>query len=286
MSDGARLFWILFGAFGTGYAVHRVLRRKDHASTSERPTIMPLPQPTAPSSAPAPAPTPPVPVPSVRAFDALVERWRPEVTRRAAEFGLPVDPLLQWIAMESGGNMSSTGMSTEVGIWQLNLPGGNDDSKYGATLEGLRAIAKKSDELATQGHNALDLAWMTPAEIDMQVGAGVRKADAARATVHRVLAANGITWPETSYDFGAALKQIHALPAVIGDLIPTITKRSGPPASWDDFHREVMALPVDQMSKALRPYAVAPSKHGFRSRLEDTLRNAEIFGKAWARAFA
>lgn len=300
MGDGARLFWILFGAIGTGYAVHRVLRRKDGPSTpSERPTIMPLPQPQPAPSEP-PRPPPPPMTSDGHRFEPLVERWRFEIAKRAGD--LPVDPLLTWIAMESGGDMSSTGTSTEVGIWQLNLPGGNDDSKYGATLEGLRSIAKKSDEQARQGRNPMDLSWMTPAELDMQVGAGIRKVLAARDTVRKVLAANGATWPETSRDFGAAIKQVHGLPAVIGDLFPRVTRKLGRPiASWDEFRREAVAFPVDQMVDAhgkpipLARYARAPSVHPTgphdripkqTSRMEDTLVNADIFGKAWARAFA
>lgn len=44
-------------------------------------------------------------------FDPLVERWRPEVTRRAGD--LPVDGILQWIQIESGGNMCATGSPRE-----------------------------------------------------------------------------------------------------------------------------------------------------------------------------
>ena len=204
-------------------------------------------------------------------FPPLVERWRREVTKRAQD--LPVSGILEWIRIESGGDMCSTGLPTEVGIFQLMFP---DDAKYGATLEGLRAICKKS-----QSRHPADISWLSDGELDMEVGAGIRKILAARDTVRRVLAANGVSWPESSFDFGSAVKQIHATPAVITELIPKITRQGGPPASWADLRRRVMAFPVDQMGPGLRSLALAPSRDGLKNRLEDTLRNAEFVGRAW-----
>jgi len=208
-------------------------------------------------------------------FPPLVERWRSEVGRRAQD--LPVDALLEWIRAESGGDMCSVGGPTEVGIFQLFFP---SDAKYGATLEGLRAICEKSKR-----HNPRDISWLTEAELDMEVGAGIRKALAARDTVRRVLGENGVHWPEASFDFGSAVKQIHATPAVITELLPKITRRDGSaPTSWSDLRSKVMSFPVDQMGDGLARLARAPSKRGLSNRLEDTLRNAELVGRAWASA--
>lgn len=208
-------------------------------------------------------------------FSPLVERWRPEVTRRAED--LPVEALLEWIRIESGGDMCSIGGPTEVGIFQLFFP---SDAKYGATLEGLREICKKSD---TQ--NPRDISWMSPSELEMEVGAGIRKVLAARQSVRREFAENGVTWPETSFDFGSAVKQIHATPAVITELLSKITRRDGaPPSSWSDLRQKVMSFPVDQMGSGLQRLAKAPSKRGLANRLEDTMRNAEEVGRIWASA--
>lgn len=173
--------------------------------------------------------------------------------------------------------MCSTGLPSEVGIFQLMFPG---DAKYGATLEGLRAICEKS-----KTQNPRDLSWLTDGELDMQVGAGIRKVAAARDTVRRVFSQNGVRWPETSFDFGSAVKQIHATPAVIVELIPKITRRDGAaPASWSELRRKVMSFPADQMGQGLRSLWNAPSKHGLQNRLEDTLRNAEFVGRVWGSA--
>jgi hypothetical protein len=205
-------------------------------------------------------------------FPPLVERWRREVEQRAQ--GLPVDAILEWIRIESGGDMCSVGGPTEVGIFQLMFPG---DTKYGATLEGLRAICQKSKGRA----NPSDISWMSEAELDMMVGAGINKILASRDIVRRVFAAHDVRWPEGSFDFGSAVKQIHATPAVITELVPKIVRQSGPPASWSDLRQKVMTFPVGQMGAGLRKLWNAPSKRGLQNRLEDTLRNAEFVGRAW-----
>jgi len=216
--------------------------------------------------------------PSRVKFGPLVERWRGEVAKRAGD--LPVDAVLEWIQIESGGDMSEPGNPTEYGIFQLAFPA---DEKYGATLAGLKAIGRKSDAR----RNPHDLSWLSPAELDMEVGSGIRKVLAARDEVRRVFARTGVTWPETSFDFGSAVKQIHAAPAVITELLPKIVLRNGAaPANWPAFYQEVMAFPIAQMGPGLQQLAREPSRHGLRNRLEDTLRNAELVGHSWASSTA
>ena len=212
---------------------------------------------------------------SVGKFPPLVERWRDEVARRAK--GLPVDAILEWIRIESGGDMCAIGAPTEIGIFQLFFPG---DAKYGATLDGLRAICQRS-----KTQDPRDISWLSEAELDMQVGAGIRKVIASRERVRQVFGQNGVSWPESSFDFGSAVKQIHATPAVIVELLPKIARRDGaPPASWPELRQKVMAFPADQMGPGLRRLWNAPSKHGLTNRLEDTLRNAEFVGRVWGSA--
>jgi hypothetical protein len=212
-----------------------------------------------------------------RRFPALVERWRGEVSRRSK--GLPVPAILEWIRIESGGDMCSIGTPSEVGIFQLLFP---EDAKYGATLEGLRTICRKSQ----QQQDPSDISWLSASELDMQVGAGIRKILAARDEVRLVLAQNRIAWPETSFDFGSAVKQIHAAPAVITELLPKLARQGGSPASWNELRQRALSFPIDQMGTGLRSLARAPSRHGLRNRLEDTLNNAEGIGRAWAASYA
>lgn len=282
------------GVAGAALLVRKAIQSFTGSSSDVRSGPPRLPQPPRPRPMPPgpgwdPDPTPPMPRPvGGKRFGPLVERWRPEIERRAGD--LPVDPILKWIEMESGGDMDSRGMpNREIGIFQLDYPG--DGKRYGGSFEQLADIARRSNERS----NPYDLSWLSDAELDAEVGAGIRMMHGARNTVRDVLARNGIAWPESSFDFGSALKQIHATPAVITELIPKITKRDGkPPASFHELHQLVNAFPAEQMSgldKHKRPYglrllALSPSKHGLKNRLEDTLRNAEIFGHAWAQAFA
>ena len=213
----------------------------------------------------------PPPRSSCGKFPPPVERWRGEVARRAGD--LPVDALLEWIRIESGGDTCSGSGTRELGIWQLYFP---DDARYGATPDVLEAICAKSKL------PGFSIAWLTPAELDAEVGAGIHKVVAARDTVRRVLGQVGARWPESSFDFGAAVKQVHAAPAVITELLPKITRRDGrAPASWDAFHRSVMTFPVGQMGSGLVRLANTPSRWGLKNRLEDTLRNAESVGRVW-----
>ena len=52
------------------------------------------------------------------------------------------------------------------------------------------------------------------------------------------------------------------------------------------LRQRVLAFPVDQMSPRLRQLAIAPSHYGLKSRLEDTMRNAEFVGRAWGSSYA
>lgn len=251
------------GALGVGTIVGVVflltLSRKAAAAA-----LLPLSRPVSPQPG---APT------RMKKFNLLVERWRGEVEKRAK--GIPVDAILEWIRVESGGDMCAIGGPTEAGIFQLHFPG---DAQYGATLEGLRALCARSKR-----QNPADISWLSEADLDMQVGAGLRKVRASRETARRALAENGVRWPETSFDFGSAVKQIHATPAVITELLPKITRRDGSsPTSWNSLRRKVMSFPVHQMGDGLRKLWRLPSKHGLANRLEDTLRNAEFVGRVWA----
>jgi hypothetical protein len=212
----------------------------------------------------------------VQRFSPLVERWRGEISKRSKD--LPVPALLEWIRSESGGDMCSTGTAYEVGIFQLMFPA---DAKYGATLEGLRSICRQSDH-----HDPSDISWLSESALDMEVGAGIRKVLAARDETRRALAQSRLAWPETSFDFGSMVKQIHAAPAVVTELLPKLSRQGGPPASWDELRQRVLAFPIDQMGTGLRSLAQAASRHGLRNRLEDTLNNAEGVGRAWAASYA
>lgn len=284
----ARLLGILLGAGAAGLAVYWAMKPGAAEAVGS---------PRAPSQ-PAPAPVPPPPEVVVTdwkdaikdvaqqvkdhaaqtslprgTFPPLVERWRTEITRRAGD--MSIDAILEWMRIESGGKLCAPGNATEFGLFQLSFPG---DAKYGATLAGLKEICQRS-----KSHGD-DIAWMSDHDLDVAVESGIRKIAAARDQVRQVFASTGVSWSENSFDFWSAVKQIHATPAVITELLPKIVHRDGhPPTSWRELHDRVMAFPVEQMGEGLRQLWNTPSQHGLRNRLEDTLRNASFVGLAFAR---
>jgi hypothetical protein len=81
------------GAAAIGLGIFFVSRRASAASTGsprEWPPSRELPPPS-----------------RTGRFSPLVERWRTEVARRSKD--LPVDAILEWIRIESGGDMCSVG---------------------------------------------------------------------------------------------------------------------------------------------------------------------------------
>jgi hypothetical protein len=73
---------------------------------------------------------------------------------------------------------------------------------------------------------------------------------------------------------------------VIMELLPKLTRHGGPPVNWGELRRRALTFPIDQMGTGLRSLARAPSRHGLRNRLEDTLNNAEGVGRVWALSYA
>lgn len=53
---------------------------------------------------------------------------------------------------------------------------------------------------------------------------------------------------------------------------------------WDEWCRADGSS--EYAATGLQRLAKSPSKRGLANRLEDTLRNAEFVGRAWARSFA
>lgn len=199
-------------------------------------------------------------------FPPQVEQWRSLFARHGSD--LPTDLLLAWAWKESDGNPCATGIpGVEAGLFQTYHP---TDDRYGATFAQLRAAcvgqsqtrALSSDE--TLFHVKSGLAFVRD------------KKNAARAH----FAAAGIRFSESGTDFWTGVKQEHALPCVMGGLLPRITARLGrPPDSWAEIHQVAMDMSPAEMDPGCAGFASAPSMKGLRNRLEDTLVNAEEIGR-------
>ncbi len=199
-------------------------------------------------------------------FPPQVEQWRPTFRRLGSD--LPQDFLLAWLTKESGGNPCATGIpGVEAGVFQTFHPA---DDKFGATFAQLRALC--SGQNLTQA--------MTSEFASLQANSGLNFVRGKRNAARAHLAAVGARWSESSKDFWTAVKQEHALPCVMGDLLPRVTSALGrPPRSWGEFRNAVMSMSPSQMGSGCAGFAASSSVRGLRSRLEDTLVNAEEVGQ-------
>jgi hypothetical protein len=155
-------------------------------------------------------------------FPPSVEIWRPILGRYSA--GLPMDFLLAWIQKESYGNPCSWTSLREAGIFQLMI--GSNQTVAGTSEAALRSACMPvpSSSLA---HS------LTAAEADEQARSGVAYVRWAVATAKKKLAAAGVTWPESSKDFGKMVMFVHILPGKIAPWLAAARAGLGrPPRSW------------------------------------------------------
>ncbi len=197
-------------------------------------------------------------------FKASAEQWRPLFQKYGSD--LPQDFLVAWLHNESGGNPCSLGIpNVEAGIFQTYHPA---DDKYGATFSQLRA-----------GCSGSTLVNPSLVDRDLQVRSGLNYVRGKIAAAQTHMFAAGVNWPMSSPDFWIAVKQEHALPCVMGDLLPRVTSRFGPPPDWDTFKRQALSLSPTEMGSGCAGFARSPSLHGLQNRIADTMRNAEETGK-------
>ncbi len=197
-------------------------------------------------------------------FKASAEQWRPLFQKYAPD--LPQDFLIAWLNNESGGNPCALGIpGVEAGIFQTYHPA---DDRYGATFDQLRA-----------GCSGQTLVDPSAVDYDLQARHGLNYVRGKIAAAQTHMFAAGVNWPMSSSDFWIGVKQEHALPCVMSDLLPRVTRKFGPPSSWDEFRREAMSMSPSEMGSGCAGFMASPSQKGLRNRLEDTMQNAEETGK-------
>jgi hypothetical protein len=199
-------------------------------------------------------------------FKESAEQWRTLFEQLAPD--LPTDFLIAWLDKESGGNPCSLGMTDpnkfEAGIFQTMHP--NDD-KFGATAAELRT-----------GCNGQLIEDPSLVNYDLQASHGLNFVRAKVAAAQTHLFAAGVQWDQSSSDFWKAVKQEHALPCVMGDLLPRVVKRYGPPPDFGTFREQAMTFAPSETGSC-SGFMSFPSVRGLRNRLEDTMQNAEETGK-------
>ncbi len=170
-------------------------------------------------------------------FPLGVEKWRPRVYKHAA--GLPLDFLMAWIAMESGGNPAALGTVTEVGLFQIDM---QDGPAFGGDVDSLhRNFAAATSQVATRE--------LTEAEKELQVACGLAMVRAYEARSKAQLAAVGAAWTAGSSDFWNLVKLQHALPAIPRSFLPAFRTTNGAaPSSWRVWCDWLNGLSRDQVA--------------------------------------
>jgi hypothetical protein len=197
-------------------------------------------------------------------FKSSAEQWRSYFEAIAPD--IPQDFLIAWLDKESGGNPCSTGIpGVEAGIFQTYHPA---DDRFGATFAQLR-----------QGCTGQMITDMSAIDYNLQAMSGINFVRGKIAAAQQHLAYAGVNWPMNSSDFWKAVKQEHALPCVMGEILPQVTAQFGPPPDFATFREQAMMLSPAQVSSACAAFMMAPSVRGLRNRVEDTMENAEEVGK-------
>lgn len=197
-------------------------------------------------------------------FKQSAEQWRPYFESLAPD--IPQDFLIAWLDKESGGNPCSTGIpGVEAGIFQTYHPA---DDRFGATFAQLR-----------QGCSGQQIVDPSAVDYELQASAGINfvRGKIAAAAAHIVGA--GVNWPMDSSDFWKAVKQEHALPCVMGELLPRVVRQYGPPPDFGTFRDQAMTIPPSSVSAACAAFMNSPSVRGLRNRVDDTMENAEEVGR-------
>ncbi len=206
------------------------------------------------------------------AFSALIESWRPFFNQLAGD--IPIEFLLQWLKVESGGNSCDIG-SCKNGVPQENGPFQLDTSnaaEAGTTFDNLRAGCTGCSQT---------LPILSDDQKAEQAQSGINYVTALRAQANQNLANVGANWPETTSDFWKLVKSGHGSKCIGNELLPVVTQILGrPPINWNEFANVGRTVPASSL-RCLAPARSRPSTQGLTSRLDDVLANADKTGAAF-----
>lgn len=175
---------------------------------------------------------------------ASVEAWRDLVTAQAGD--KPVDFLMAWIAVESGGNACDYTSLKEAGIFQLMA--GDNESVAGTT----EALIHPVPPCTAGTRTIVPFSALSSDQKNEQVRSGLAYVDYCRAYAHTQLDANGYTWPESSGDFWICVKMVHVAPAALKSILAQGVAGNGgtAPADWSSLTQFVSGVPASWLSNA------------------------------------
>ena len=173
-------------------------------------------------------------------FPPAIEQWRSALAT-AAGIDVPVDFLLAWIDIESGGNpcnMTTETGSQEAGIFQLMSPG--NTSVAGTTAAQLWPQPPCSSANSGGGGGQATFAAMTDAQRSEQVRSGLQYVRSCMAYVDAALAASGYSgapgWTSRDWSYWALVKWVHIAPAYIPSMLQAgMAGAGGIPVDFNDM---------------------------------------------------
>lgn len=212
-----------------------------------------------------------------RRFPFAVEKWRRWIAEAMEDDGdgsdpVPIDLVLKWIEMESGGNVCGVGRVGkpgepypghvfEAGLAQTYFSTPNE-RRHGVTSAELRRRCSGT----SMPQNLDDDDRRTQARVCLDTIQEAR--DIARARLVRA----GVAWPER--DFWCFVKLYHALPALYAFL--AAAKRAGQATSWATFRAFILTATPDERGR-ISP--VVPARYSTAS-LAHWLDTCETFASA------
>lgn len=177
---------------------------------------------------------------------STVEAWRPDITANAD--GLPVEFLMAWIAIESGGlpcDYETSAGFVEVGPFQLDP----SNLAAGGTTQ---AIQQPSPPCPANGYSAkVSFSQLSSDQVDAIVQGSIAYVQYCSAYCQTQLSAYGYTWDQTTADYWSLTKMVHVAPAMIPSLLQgAINTLGGPTGLWSDCVANAPLVPSGWTSNA------------------------------------
>lgn len=243
-----------------------------------------LVHPTHGSDVPQPQPRPAAPVASVvtppltatRAPMYTTESWRPWLIPLCIKAGIPIEFMMEWLRIESGGDPCAVGnpfasfangaYPLESGLVQLYGP--DDYTATKADPAAMRAYCKPKQMLPVRDHNGVQLTnkdgspmfamgfpqgvtrALTLDEQAEQARAAVAKVSSDMRSAGHMLTNVGARWATTSPDFWMFVKLQHALPGLASAIRFTAKQLGHAPSGWREYATSVLSEPVLAMIQA------------------------------------
>ena len=267
--------WLLLFFGATAALAWRALSSHDDAPVARSTRgnyAPPRPQPTT-TAQPQPnvAPVQSGPTPAY-----TTESWRPILIPLCVKAGIPIEFMMKWLQVESGGDPCAVGnpfasfsngaYPLESGLVQLFGP--DDYTATKADPAAMRAYCKPKQMMAVRDHNGVQLTnkdgtpmfamgfpqgvtrALTPDEVAEQARATVAKVSSDMRSAGRMLAGVGAHWPTTAPDFWMFVKLQHALPGLASSIRFVAKQLGRAPTGWHEFSTTILSEPVLGMIQA------------------------------------